>query len=408
MSTSFEAQALLSVDDWSNQAAPLSSRLVSWPASRQRSASDQAGPIPGINQGSDQTAMQGGPVLTAMMGSLALRMTSRQLAASLLTVENVASELKLLRDPQATQPQLLEALADAAQVNEAESFSLEVAEFSLVAVSDVRTELQLAESAYLAAPSGGPVQLLLGAPCVRVGFKTGWPHREAQLFASMISPLAWGSPNFGLYIPIIDVYLGTEAQSPSLDSGTTLVAQTGTVLPTVRVGIKSSALQPGCLDCGTKVPKDLHVCLTIRDTQAEVSMPASPENDRLAARKGTNDPAHMLINIAVASAVADIGRSQEQYQALISVATIFRKPIKPPRKDSLSDWEDSIMPIRLHVSLAAAQGVLHCPKSENSAVLSPSVDPSSLDLSFSMTDWVVHFDQNSANVRSCYHSHSCP
>ena len=110
--------------------------------------------------------------------------------------------------------------------------------------------LQLADSPYFAAPSGGPVQLLLGAPCMRLGLvcESDPEQGQGKIYLSMISPLAWAAPNLGVYVPLTDICLGRKGE-PAAGS---LVCKTGAVLPTPRVAARGGVLDSRKPEQGTQ------------------------------------------------------------------------------------------------------------------------------------------------------------
>ena len=299
------------------------------------------------------------------MGGLSAQADASQLAALLATLENISTEVhnKAQFDSPAmscgTYP--VEVAPDASAPG-LYSVSLEIPEACMIAVSDAREDLQLADSTYFAAPSGGPVQLLLGAPCVRLGLE-GRPDSGqglGKIYLSMISPVAWAAPNLGVYIPLTDVCVGSKGDP----EGESLVCKIGAKMPTPRMALRGDALNPNEPEQGTQLPPNAPVCLTLGDIQIEVKPPA--KSGGIAPASGTlaTNPALQSL-VAVGSATANVRLSVAEYLACSALLTAMKTPLLRHDSQSSVPGSTAANTLLLHFSLATLQASLQCANSKS-------------------------------------------
>ena len=362
----FEVQVLLSVDDWTNKAASLSDRLVSWPGSRttgrgQSPQSSAYSPPARVEADSVET------VLTAVMGNLSATADASQVAALLVTLENITTEAKAEFDsPAMSWGDYLVEVANDAGPPGPYSVSLEVPEACMVAISSAREDLQLADSPYFAAPLGGPVQLLLGAPCVRLGLqgKPNPEHGQGEVYLSMISPLAWAAPNLGVYIPLADICLGCKR----LPGEGSLACKTGAVLPTPRVAARGSELDSSKPEWGTQLPHDAPVCLTLSEIQVEMR-PAAESGPTALADGATAAMPPLQIFVAAGNAAANFCLSRAEYLACSALTTALGTSLLRHDPQHPVYRSASVKSLHLHLSLTTLQASLEC---SNEALLQRS------------------------------------
>lgn len=352
----FEIQAMLSVDDWSNQTAALSTRLSSWPASKFRSRQGQStSPSPGSGM-SAGVVEEGSAIFSAVMGALSASLSSRQLSALLCTGLSMATEIRA--GPGAGRHENSQVMLGGIEDEPAYEVSLEIAEACLVVGSNRQCSLSLAESPYFAAPSGGPVQLLLGAPCIRAGLEGCLKHKLAQprVYVSMISPLIWRSPNTGVYLPVTDVYIDSKQADAHIKSK--LYARTGAALPTPRIATQGSSLASHSPECGTAIPHETEVLFTLHDLQIEVKPPAGAVHEQSGKRDAFSAPP-LQIFIAAAKAVSRCQNSLEEYNACTVLGLALRTPLLPEMKETNPSNSSPNKPLHLHFSLTILEAAFH-------------------------------------------------
>lgn len=349
----FEVQVLLSIDDWSQQSSTLSDRLVSWPSSKTRRRTNTTeGPA---GQNPSTTAWQEGPVLSAVLGPLTASLRCDQILSMLHTAESITAELTAYRQHLCYRP------SNTAESQGAEAtllgVSLEIAESCFVAVGDERTDLQLAKSSYFAAPSGGPVQVLVGAPCIRVGLLSGLDSGPdpAGIFASMLSPLAWALPNAGFFVPVTDVSV-TQAGQCAPCTGK-LVSGMGTALPTPREAERGQNLCPGAPDCRTTLPPEASVLCTLHEIQMEVKLPAASSGQR--EQEGQSPaPPPLQMFLAIATAEAKPAVSPEEYLAFSLLSLALQSPFRASRDQHGEDSPDTAMGVHFQFALSTFHATL--------------------------------------------------
>lgn len=345
----FEIQALVSIDDWSHQTASLSSRLVSWPSSRSHGRKS-GGASPAVDPPGGEAA-SGGIVITALMGRLSASLSAEQLAAALCAVSNTASEMKArLSAAHCGYTSSPESTADTSRANF--TVSAELAEACLVAVSDKRADLQLADSPYFSAPSGGPVQVLVGAPCIRLSLIDA-AHAETAgrgIHASMISPLAWGSPNLGIYMPLTDVQVGTWTQPEAVR----LVSRLGAPLPTPRAALHRDDISAGEPELGTVISPGQAVLLTLHEIQMEIKLPARDPSLHAEDRQEPAMPP-LQIFVAVAGAAFKPILRLEEYAALSLLRAAIQRPLMVQNQQSSGQDEEAARALHLQVALSSLE-----------------------------------------------------
>ena len=375
------------MDDWTNQPTSLSDRLVSWPGSGKRSRG-QGGQSSAVSPQGNEEAAPADTILTMVMGSLSASVDASQLAAVLAIAEIILSELKANFDSAGMScGDIPTEVAHGAVAPGAYSVSLEIPEACLLAVSQAKEDLQLADSPYFAAPSGGPVQLLMGAPCIRLGLKGSLDPMESGVYVLLISPLTWAAPNIGIYIPVASVYIGSSrGQEVSADGR--LLCQTGAALPTPRTALRGGMLNPMELEHGTQLPDAEAVFLTLGEIQIEVKPPHKAEISQNEARHLTPP---LQVFVAVERATATSRLSLAEHTACSTLLAALRTPLLPQERPIASSRPPK--GLHLHLSLASLQAHLHC--TETAASLQGGATAKS---KFCGSSLVVSYEQRASKV----------